>query len=725
MSWFDEQIKQRKEKDDRDFAEAMEGIAAAVTRTRPRFEADDQAKAKSAMDAIFAFYRVKTREIPQNMTDLGDQIDYLCRPTGVLYRSVELKEGWYRDAVGAMLGKLRDGTPVALLPDFTGGYYYVDAATGKKVRMNKKTAGNLEEGAVCFYIPFPLRKLSVPDLLEYYIRCVPKNVLVWYFLMMGVTTLVGMLAPKITYIIFNRVVYTKSLRLLLAVAVLSVSVSIGTMLLNAFQNLLTDRLSTQADICVSAAAMGRMLSLPADFFKNYSSGELSTRMQYINSICTTLFSSFLVTGLTSVFSLAYVTQIFRYAPSLVVPSLCVTAVTIALTIITSLWNVTESRAQMDLSSKEYGMSYALISGIQKIKLTGSEKRAFSRWVRLYTQEAKHTYGKPLFLTLSGSIQTAVSLISTLILYTIAVKTKVSVADYYAFTAAYGVVSGAFFSVAGIAMNLAQIQPTLEMAKPIMDAVPEISEEKQMVSRLQGNIELNGVTFRYSESSPAVLDNLSLKIKAGQYVAIVGKTGCGKSTLVRLLLGFEKPQRGAVYYDGKDLNSLDARSVRRKIGTVLQDGKLFQGDIYSNIVISAPWLSVDDAWKAAELADVADDIRDMPMGMFTQVSEGGGGISGGQKQRLMIARAVAPKPNILIFDEATSALDNLTQKKVAQALDALKCTRIVIAHRLSTIRQCDRIIVLDGGRIIEDGTYQELIDKKGFFAELVERQRVDV
>lgn len=725
MSWFDEQIKQRKEKDDRDFAEAMEGIAAAVTRTRPRFETDDQAKAKSAIDAIFAFYHIKTREIPENMTDLGDQIDYLCRPNGILYRNVELKDGWYKDAVGAMLGRLADGTPVALLPDFVGGYSYVDGASGKKVRLNKKTARNLEGEAVCFYIPFPLRKLSVPDLLEYYIRCVPKNVMVWYLLMMGLSTLVGMLAPKITYIIFNQVVYTKSLRLLLAVAVLSVSVSIGIMLLNAFQNLLTDRLSTQADICVSAAAMGRVLSLPADFFKNYSSGELSTRMQYINSICTTLFSSFLVTGLTSVFSLAYVTQIFRYAPSLVVPSLCVTAVTIVLTIVTSLWNVKESRAQMELSSKEYGMSYALISGIQKIKLTGAEKRAFSRWVKLYTKEAKHTYGKPLFLTLSGTLQTAVSLISTLILYTIAVKTKVSVADYYAFTAAYGVVSGAFFSVAGIAMNLAQIQPTLEMAKPIMDAVPEISQEKQMVSRLQGNIELNGVTFRYSESSPAVLENLSLKIKAGQYVAIVGKTGCGKSTLVRLLLGFEKPQRGAVYYDGKDLNSLDARSVRRKIGTVLQDGKLFQGDIYSNIVISAPWLSVDDAWQAAELADVADDIRDMPMGMFTQVSEGGGGISGGQKQRLMIARAVAPKPNILIFDEATSALDNLTQKKVAQALDSLKCTRIVIAHRLSTIRQCDRIIVLDGGRIIEDGTYQELIDKKGFFAELVERQRVDV
>ena len=224
--------------------------------------------------------------------------------------------------------------------------------------------------------------------------------------------------------------------------------------------------------------------------------------------------------------------------------------------------------------------------------------------------------------------------------------------------------------------------------------------------------------------PLVIDDLSLKIRAGQYVAIVGKTGCGKSTLLRLLLGFERPQKGAIYYDGKDLNSIDLKSLRRKMGVVMQNGKLFQGDVYSNIVISAPWLTQKEAWEAAELAGIAEDIRHMPMGMNTLISEGTGGISGGQRQRLMIARAIAPKPKILMFDEATSALDNLTQKKVSESLDTLKCTRIVIAHRLSTIRQCDRIIVLDKGKIIEDGNYQELIDKGGYFARLVERQRLD-
>ena len=253
---------------------------------------------------------------------------------------------------------------------------------------------------------------------------------------------------------------------------------------------------------------------------------------------------------------------------------------------------------------------------------------------------------------------------------------------------------------------------------------EVSEGKQVITRLAGGVEVNNVTFRYNDNMPNVLDNLSLKITPGQYVAIVGATGCGKSTLMRLLLGFETPQRGAVYYDGRDIATLDLKSLRRRIGVVMQNGKLFTGDIFSNITISAPQLTMDEAWDAAELAGIADDIRAMPMGMHTLISEGSGGISGGQRQRMMIARAVAPKPKILMLDEATSALDNLTRKKVSESLDKLKCTRIVIAHRLSTIKQCNRIIFLEKGHIVEDGTYDELISLGGKFAELVERRRLD-
>ena len=330
----------------------------------------------------------------------------------------------------------------------------------------------------------------------------------------------------------------------------------------------------------------------------------------------------------------------------------------------------------------------------------------------------------MIIKLNSVISTAISLIGTVVMYSAAINSGVTYDDYVAFTSSFGYISGAFMEISSIALMIAGIRPTLEMVAPILQEEPEVTGGKQIVTRLGGNIEMSHVCFRYSDTMPDILDDLSIKIKAGEYVAVVGETGCGKSTLVRLLLGFEKPRKGAVFFDGKDLNSLDLRSLRRHIGVVMQNGKLLMGSIYENITISAPWLGMDAAWEAAEAAGLAQDIREMPMGMQTMISEGQGGISGGQKQRLLIARAIAPKPNVLIFDEATSALDNLTQKKVTEALDSYKCTRIVIAHRLSTIQSCDRILLLRGGKIEEDGTYDELIAKKGFFAELVERQRLD-
>lgn len=319
---------------------------------------------------------------------------------------------------------------------------------------------------------------------------------------------------------------------------------------------------------------------------------------------------------------------------------------------------------------------------------------------------------------------AISLAGTIVLYSCAAASQVAIADYMAFNASFGMVSGAMTSLASIALTAAQIKPVMEMVEPILNAQPEIAQGKQVLTRLSGAIELNNLSFRYGEASPMVIDDLSLKIRPGQYVAIVGETGCGKSTLMRLMLGFEKPQKGAVYFDGRDIDKVDLKSLRQHIGVVMQNGKLFQGDLYSNIVISAPWLTLDEAWEAAELAGIADDIRAMPMGMHTILSEGGGGISGGQRQRLMIARAIAPKPKVLIFDEATSALDNITQKKVSESLDRLKSTRIVIAHRLSTIRNCDRILVMEHGKIAADGSFEELMEKSEYFAQLVRRQQMN-
>ncbi len=726
MGWFDEQIRNRKHNDDEAFAEAFANMASAIT--KKRIEAslnNDRAVTKDAIDEILKYYHVKSREIPDGISDVNEQLEYLMRPYGIMRRTVKLEDGWYRDAIGAMLGVLSEsGRVVALIPTGLSGYSYFDYETGKRKKINRKNQHLFDEEAIAFYKPFPLKKLSLGSLAAYIVRTLSVSDFVMIALATLALSLIGMISPMISKLLFGKVLQSESMRLLASITFFSICVSISTLLITAVKNMITMRIETKLNISVDAATMMRVMSLPADFFKQYSSGELSSRVSQVNVLCKMLASTVLTTGLSSVFSLIYISQIFVYAPTLVVPALIIILVTVVFSLVSSFVQMKLSERRMELAGKENGMTYALFTGIQKIKLAGAEKRTFARWGNLYAESARLEYRPPVFIELNSVISLAISLAGTIVMYNMAIRSGISVADYYAFNTAYGMVSGAFTALAGIALTVSQIKPILNMVKPFFDTVPEVSDGKQVLTRLSGGIELNNVSFRYDENMPLVVDNLSLKIRPGQYVAIVGKTGCGKSTLLRLLLGFEQPQKGAIYYDGKDLERIDLRSLRRRIGVVMQNGKLFQGDIYSNIVISAPWLTQQDAWEAAELAGIADDIRKMPMGMNTMISEGSGGISGGQRQRLMIARAIAPKPKILMFDEATSALDNLTQKKVSEALGSLKCTRIVIAHRLSTIKQCDRIIVLDRGKIIEDGKYDELIAKNGFFAELVARQRLD-
>ena len=726
MGWLDEQFKQRKENDDNIFSDAFVNLAGVVMGSKISAALnDDRQITKNAIDEILKYYHVKSREIPDSIRDMNEQLEYLMRPYGIMRRIVHLEKGWYRDACGAMLATKKDsGEIVALLPTGLAGYSYFDRESGKRIKISRKNEGLFELEGIAFYKPFPLKKVGIPSLMKYVMGTLSVADFVLFGLASLAAMLVGMLSPKINHIIFSDVIQNESMQIFFAITVFLVCVSVSTILIGVLKSLLMARINTKLSLAVEAATMMRIMSLPPSFFKNYSAGELSGRAQYIGSLCNTLVSTVLSTGLTSIFSLVYITQIFTYAPTLVIPSLVVILVTILFSLISSLVQMHLSKKRMELSTKESGMQYALISGVQKIKLAGAEKRAFARWANLYAKGAAYTYDPPTFIKINGVINMAISLAGSLMMYWVAVNSGIGVADYYAFNTAYGMVSGAFMSLAGIALTVAQIKPIVDMAKPIMEAVPEISENKQVVTNLSGGIELHNVSFTYTETQPNVLENFSLKIKAGQYVAIVGKTGCGKSTLMRLMLGFETPQRGSVHYDDRDIATLDLKSLRRNIGTVMQNSKLFSGDIYSNIVISAPWLTMDEAWEAAEMAGIAEDIRRMPMGMHTIISEGSGGISGGQRQRLAIARAIAPKPKILMFDEATSALDNITQKQVSDSLEKLRCTRIVIAHRLSTIRACDRIIVLEQGKIIEDGTYDELIAKNGFFAELVERQRLD-
>ena len=727
MGWFDEQIRQRKLSDQEVFEESIFRMASVVLgkQRAGHLQAEHQVT-KASIDDILKYYHYKPTEIPDSIRDLEEQLEFCLRPHGIMRRNVRLAEGWYRDAFGPMLAfRKEDGIPVALLPKSFVGYWYRDPITGEKCSLNKITSKQFEADAICFYRPLPLKKLGIPDLMLYLKSCLSGGDVIILVVMTFLATLLTMLMTSITRALTGFVLESRIVALLLGTAAFAVSAIVSKQLIEIVRELMLNRVETKTSLAVEAAMMTRLMNLPANFFRKYSSGELSSRYGAVGQLCSLVLGSVFSLGLSSAMSLLNITQIFHYAPALVSPSMLILLATVILSVISAVTQMKLSRQVMERGAKQNGLSYALISGVQKIKLAGAEKRAFSNWAKAYADAVEPSYNPPIYIKANAAVNSAISLAGTILLYYLAVKTRVSPSEYIAFNTAFGAVSAAFASLTAVALSVSRIRPIMEMAEPILQTEPESAENKTMVTKLNGNIELSNVCFRYTDSMPYVVDGMNLKIRAGEYIAIVGTTGCGKSTLLRLLLGFETPEKGAIYYDGKDMSKLDLRSLRRCIGAVTQNGSLFQGDIYSNIVISEPQLGLKEAWEAAEIAGIADDIRAMPMGMQTILSEGQGGISGGQKQRLMIARAIAPKPKILMFDEATSALDNKTQKKVAEALDTLKCTRIVIAHRLSTIKNCDRILVLDKGKILEDGTYEQLIEKNGFFAELVERQRLDV
>lgn len=726
MGWFDEQIKQRIENDNSSFSRAFSDMSSVVM-GKNLFDgdgSDDTRMTKDAVEEILKYYHIPSQELPLNVKEIDDVLEFYFQPSGIMRRTVSLTDSWYKDGVGPLLCVTDDGTITALIPKGASGYTYYDRSTGKRIKVTAKNAGLFGEEAVCFYKPFPLKELNTKDLIKYMLNLLSAGDYLSIIFATAAVSLMGLFTAYVNNLLFSNVIYSNNIPQLFAAGVFMLGVILSGTIIGITKTVIMSRISTKLKLPVESATMMRVLGLPASFFKKFSSGDLAARVQSMSSLSNMLVDIVLSSGLTTAFSIVYIFQIFAYSATLAIPAVSIIAVTLGFTVVSMVLQMKQTEKILNAKAKENGLVFSLLSGIQKIKLSGAEKRAFSKWSGYYKDVLQYRYNPPKFLAVNGAISAFISVLGTVTLYYVAVATGVTMAEYMTFNAAYGMVFGSFIQFVGVALQIADIRPTLKMVEPIFKEVPEIAQGKKVVTRLSGSIEVSNISFRYNENTPLVIKNLSLNIRPGQYVAIVGKTGCGKSTLMRILLGFETPQKGAVYYDGKDLTTVDLKSLRQKIGTVMQNGKLFAGDVYSNIVISAPQLSVEDAWQAAEMAGIAEDIRYMPMQMHTLISEGSGGISGGQRQRLMIARAIAPKPRILMFDEATSALDNITQKIVSDSLAKLRCTRIVIAHRLSTIKECDRIIVLDEGRIIEDGTYDQLIGRNGFFAELVERQRID-
>ncbi len=726
MSWFEEQIKKRKESDQQLLENAFVQAAGIIYGQKNADEfVDERIITEHTADEILKYFHLKPVDIPESVTGSKEQLNFCLRHYGLMKREVLLDSDWFRHAFGVMLTHRKDnGNPVVLLPDQFGGCYRFADSSGHMRRINRKNAELFEKTAFCFYKPLPQGKLTAKDLLYYMNDCVQIKDKIHLVSCVLFMTAVGLLIPQTVRLLVSETADSHNNLIVASLGVSLLCTVLGVQLIGTIVDSLIRKIKSKTSLTVHSAIMMRILSLPPNLLESLGAGELAGIFPAVDELCEQIISATVGTGLTALASLLYILQIVVIAPDLGLPSLLTVLIAAAFGILSAVFQSKSKSRQMELEAVEAKTRYSMINGIQKIKLSGAEKRFFARWLTKYTESRRSSFSPPFLTRLNNVIMLAISLFTSILMYYIGSRNGVGAANYIAFSVAFGIVFGAVRKMTDSLSAFGRINQTMKMLDAFLQMEPETSGKREIVSDLSGGIELNHIYFRYTANAPYILKDISLKIRPKEYMGIVGKTGCGKSTLIKILLGLCIPEKGAVYYGRKDLNTLDLSTLRSKIGTVMQNGELFQGDIFSNITISAPDATLDDAWKAAETAGIADDIRRMPMGMHTLVLQGQGGISGGQKQRILIARAIVSKPKILIFDEATSALDNITQKQVSDALDQMGCTRIVIAHRLSTIKHCDRILVLDNGNVAEEGTYEELIGKHGIFAELVSRQIPD-
>ena len=651
-----------------------------------------------------------------------EQLTGILRPRGIMMRDIQLTGEWWRECVGPLLGYAKDGRLVALVPTKTGlGYQYRQQDGTIRQVSHRVMAEELKPKAVTFTKALPLRPLKLKDLIAFTWSVVSGPNALLLVVCALVVVFLGMFTPMANKLIFDTVIPTGDAADLLPITGLLIGATVGTLLLTLTRNLYIIRIQHIIELHVQNAVMARTFLLSPTFFSKHSSGELTAKLQNVSVLASLVNETIVGALLSGTLSIIYLVQVYYYGGSLLWPAIAILAAQAAVFALNYRMSVKMRHHYTERAAKLSGLEYNLFAGIQKLKLTGSENRAFARWLDRYGDAARFLYNPLFTYRLYPALTALLGLGGTMLIFWSTLKNGVSTSDYIAFNSAFGMITASLVQLNGVLPSISQIRPLLESVKPILEAVPEMEDKAPQVQRLSGKIEISGLSFRYSDDGPLILNDLSLTIKPGEYIGIVGKSGCGKSTLMRLMLGFEYPLSGGVYYDNYDLAKVDKASLRRRIGCCLQSGSLFTGDLFHNITITAPWATHDEAWEALRLACLEDDVRRMPMGLHTMVSEGGGGFSGGQKQRLLIARALISKPDIIFFDEATSALDNIAQKTVSDNLDALKCTRVVIAHRLSTIRHCDRIIVLDKGRIAEQGTFEELMANQGLFYEMAQRQ----
>jgi ATP-binding cassette subfamily C protein len=645
---------------------------------------------------------------------------------------VALRGDWRRGDHGPLVAFLRPeeeeegtsagaSTPVALLPRSRRGYDMVDAA-GRRRPVDDTTARRFETDAYMLYRPLPQRPLGLRDLLANAFSGLRSDLALLAAVSLA-GSLLALLPPLLTRRVVTASIPEASFTELRSIVAALVVAAVAAGLFQIVRGLALLRIQGKMEASLQAALWDRVLALPASFFRRFTVGDLETRVMGIDRIRDLLTVDVTTAILASTYALVSLAVLFYFSFPLALAALSLVALSLAATALIAALQLPHLRAYQQIRGKLASLVYALLSGINKLRVGAAEHRAFAAWAELFAVQKRHAVASQSLANLQAVVGAMQSVSTSIVLFALvglSVRLDVGVGDFLAFSAALGQFQAAALTLFAIIPTVLDLAPIYERMRPLLDAAPETDKGQAEAGPLRGDLELRKVSFRYRDDGPWVLEDVSFRARSGEMVALVGPSGSGKTTCLRLLLGFEQPQSGCILVDGRDLASLDRRSVRRQMGVVLQDAQPLVGDILHNIVGSRN-LPQEAAWKAARQVGLEEEIRALPMGMHTFIPQGGSTYSAGQLQRLLLARALVGEPRILLLDEATSALDNRTQDLVMKSLAALRITRIVIAHRLSTIADADRIYVFDRGRVVERGTFTELERNGGLFSRMIHRQ----
>ncbi|MFD7227886.1 NHLP bacteriocin export ABC transporter permease/ATPase subunit [Streptomyces sp. NPDC059881] len=649
-------------------------------------------------------------------------VERIALASRVRSRAVRLDGTWWRENTGPLVGhRAKSGAPVALLWR-RGGYQAVNPATGSRIAVDDDNAEEFEPRAVMFYRPLPERPMSLWRLMRFSLHGSRPDLRTLAIAGL-VTVALGALVPIATGKVLGVFVPNAETSLIVQVSVAVMVAGVVSAAFMLLQNLTILRMEGRIESTLQPAVWDRLLRLPTKFFAERSTGELASAAMGISSIRRLLSGVGPVVVQASTVGTMNLLLLLAYSVPLALAAIGMLTVIGTVFLGMGLWQLRWQRRLVELGNKLNNQAFQTLRGLPKLRVAAAESFAYAAWAKQFarSRELHRRAGRIRNLT---TVLDAVYLpLCALIMFMLLAgpaRGSLTAGEFLTFHTAVTMMLASVTQLTGALVSAAAVLPMFEQIKPVLDEAPEVRGASTQPGELSGAIEARKVSFRYTDDGPLVLDDVSLAVRPGEFVAVVGPSGCGKSTLLRMLIGFDKPGSGSVLYDGQDLAALDQAAVRRQCGVVLQNAQPFTGSILDCICGAEPFTQ-EEAWEAAEMAGLAEDIRRMPMGMQTMIS-GGGAISGGQRQRLMIAQALVRRPRVLFFDEATSALDNATQRIVTESTRALRATRVVIAHRLSTVMDADRVIVMAEGRVVQQGPPAQLLaDSGGRLHELVRRQ----